>query len=195
MCIRDRTIHSPPSKPFVLETCCRVDPYNNSSLEGLYVSGGLLSTQCEAEGFRRITFHPDRPDVLSRWTVRIEASRASCPVLLSNGNAISEEELTDGRHAVTWKDPFPKPSYLFALVAGELRELRDSSTTASGRAVTLRLHVEEGAAPSTARPVFRRNGGRQVPRPGPPVTKLGRNCRMLPTGGSTKFGGRGTGPR
>ncbi|CAE07271.1 aminopeptidase N [Parasynechococcus marenigrum] len=141
------TIHSPPSKPFVLETCCRIDPYNNSSLEGLYVSGGLLSTQCEAEGFRRITFHPDRPDVLSRWTVRIEASRASCPVLLSNGNAISEEELTDGRHAVTWKDPFPKPSYLFALVAGELREIRDLYTTASGRAVTLRLHVEEGDEP------------------------------------------------
>ncbi|QNI50567.1 aminopeptidase N [Synechococcus sp. RS9915] len=143
------TIHSPPSKPFVLETCCRIDPYNNSSLEGLYVSGGLLSTQCEAEGFRRITFHPDRPDVLSRWTVRIEASRASCPVLLSNGNSISEEELTDGRHAVTWKDPFPKPSYLFALVAGELREIRDLYTTASGRAVTLRLHVEEGDEPYT----------------------------------------------
>ena len=143
------TIHSPPSKPFVLETCCRIDPYNNSSLEGLYVSGGLLSTQCEAEGFRRITFHPDRPDVLSRWTVRIEAPRASCPVLLSNGNAISEEELTDGRHAVTWKDPFPKPSYLFALVAGELREIRDLYTTASGRAVTLRLHVEEGDEPYT----------------------------------------------
>ncbi len=143
------TIHSPPSKPFVLETCCRIDPYNNSSLEGLYASGGLLSTQCEAEGFRRITFHPDRPDVLSRWTVRIEASRASCPVLLSNGNAIAEEELTDGRHAVTWKDPFPKPSYLFALVAGELREIRDLYTTASGRAVTLRLHVEEGDEPYT----------------------------------------------
>ena len=143
-------IPSPPDKPFVLETCCRIDPYNNSSLEGLYVSGGLLSTQCEAEGFRRITFHPDRPDVLSRWTVRIEASRASCPVLLSNGNAISEEELTDGRHAVTWKDPFPKPSYLFALVAGELREIRDLYTTASGRAVTLRLHVEEGDEPYTA---------------------------------------------
>ena len=144
------TIHSPPSKPFVLETCCRIDPYSNSSLEGLYASGGLLSTQCEAEGFRRISFHPDRPDVLSRWTVRIEADKSSCPVLLSNGNAISEEELTDGRHAVIWKDPFPKPSYLFALVAGELREIRDLYTTASGRAVTLRLHVEEGDEPYTA---------------------------------------------
>ena len=144
------TIASPPDEPFVLQICCRIDPYNNCSLEGLYASGGLLSTQCEAEGFRRITFHPDRPDVLSRWTVRIEASHASCPVLLSNGNAISEEEMADGRHAVTWEDPFPKPSYLFALVAGELREIRDSYITASGRAVTLRLHVEAGDEPYTA---------------------------------------------
>ena len=144
------SITSLPLEPFVLETCCRIDPYNNSSLEGLYASGGLLSTQCEAEGFRRITFHPDRPDVLSRWTVRIEAPRDTCPVLLSNGNAIAEEELGDGRHAVTWEDPYPKPSYLFALVAGDLREIRDQFTTASGRAVTLRLHVEEGDEPYTA---------------------------------------------
>ncbi len=144
------TIPAPPDKLFVLETCCRIDPYSNSSLEGLYASGGLLSTQCEAEGFRRITFHPDRPDVLSRWTVRIEADRSSCPVLLSNGNAVSKEDLADGRHAVTWEDPFPKPSYLFALVAGDLREIRDQFTTASGRAVTLRLHVEEGDEPFTA---------------------------------------------
>ena len=101
------TLDEPPQQPFVLETSCRIDPYNNSSLEGLYASGGLLSTQCEAEGFRRITFHPDRPDVLSRWTVRIEASRASCPVLLSNGNAIAQEELADGRHAVLGR-PLPQ---------------------------------------------------------------------------------------
>ena len=144
------TIHSPPSKPFVLETCCRIDPYSNSSLEGLYASGGLLSTQCEAEGFRRISFHPDRPDVLSRWTVRIEADKSSCPVLLSNGNAAGTEAVGSNRHAVTWVDPFPKPSYLFALVAGDLREIRDSFTTASGRTVTLRLHVEEGDEPYTA---------------------------------------------
>ena len=81
------TIPNVPDQPFVLETRCRLDPYSNSSLEGLYASGGLLSTQCEAEGFRRISLHPDRPDVLSRWQVRIEASRSSCPVLLSNGNA------------------------------------------------------------------------------------------------------------
>ena len=144
------TIHSPPSTPFVLETCCRIDPYSNSSLEGLYASGGLLSTQCEAEGFRRISFHPDRPDVLSRWTVRIEADTSSCPVLLSNGNAAGTEAVGSNRHAVTWVDPFPKPSYLFALVAGDLREIRDSFTTASGRTVTLRLHVEEGDEPYTA---------------------------------------------
>ena len=114
-----------PGQPFVLETRCRLDPYSNSSLEGLYASGGLLSTQCEAEGFRRISLHPDRPDVLSRWQVRIEANRSSCPVLLSNGNAVQEESVGGDRHAVTWDDPFPKPSYLFALVAGDLREIRD----------------------------------------------------------------------
>ena len=144
------TIPNVPGQPFVLETCCRLDPYSNSSLEGLYASGGLLSTQCEAEGFRRISLHPDRPDVLSRWQVRIEASRSSCPVLLSNGNAVQEESVGADRHAVTWDDPFPKPSYLFALVAGDLREIRDHYTTASGRQVTLRLHVEEGDEPFTA---------------------------------------------
>ena len=144
------TIPAPPDRSFVLETCCRIDPYSNSSLEGLYASGGLLSTQCEAEGFRRITFHPDRPDVLSRWTVRIEASQTHCPVLLSNGNAVGQEQVGADRHAVTWEDPFPKPSYLFALVAGDLREIRDSFNTASGRPVTLRLHVEAGDEPFTA---------------------------------------------
>ena len=144
------TIPNVPGQPFVLETRCRLDPYSNSSLEGLYASGGLLSTQCEAEGFRRISLHPDRPDVLSRWQVRIEASRTSCPVLLSNGNAVQEESVGADRHAVTWDDPFPKPSYLFALVAGDLREIRDHYTTASGRQVTLRLHVEEGDEPFTA---------------------------------------------
>ena len=144
------TIPNVPGQPFVLDTRCRLDPYSNSSLEGLYASGGLLSTQCEAEGFRRISLHPDRPDVLSRWQVRIEASRSSCPVLLSNGNAVQEESVGADRHAVTWDDPFPKPSYLFALVAGDLREIRDHYTTASGRQVTLRLHVEEGDEPFTA---------------------------------------------
>ena len=144
------TIPNVPGQPFVLETRCRLDPYSNSSLEGLYASGGLLSTQCEAEGFRRISLHPDRPDVLSRWKVRIEASRSSCPVLLSNGNAVHEQSIGSDRHAVTWDDPFPKPSYLFAMVAGDLMEIRDQYTTASGRQVTLRLHVEEEDEPFTA---------------------------------------------
>merc|ERR1711991_546663 len=144
------TVTGLPDRPFVLTTRCSIDPSNNTSLEGLYASGGMLTTQCEAEGFRRITFHPDRPDVLSRWRVRIEASRSSCPVLLSNGNAVQEESVGADRHAVTWDDPFPKPSYLFALVAGDLREIRDHYTTASGRQVTLRLHVEEGDEPFTA---------------------------------------------
>ena len=143
-------IAHPPSQPFVLESRVRIHPETNTTLEGLYVSGGLFTTQCEAEGFRRITFHPDRPDLLSRFRVRIEADRDSCPVLLSNGNCVDKGELKGGRHYVVWDDPFPKPSYLFALVAGRLEEVRDTFTTASGRAVQLRIHVEPGDAPYTA---------------------------------------------
>ncbi|WP_170953547.1 aminopeptidase N [Synechococcus sp. UW179A] len=145
-------IFEPPTQPFTLTTVSRLDPQANTSLEGLYESGGMLTTQCEAEGFRRITFHPDRPDVLSRYRVRIEADRTRFPVLLSNGNEISASALLadDSRHEVVWEDPFPKPSYLFALVAGDLREIRDHYVTASGRKVTLRLHVEAGDEPFTA---------------------------------------------
>ena len=145
-------IPSPPTQPFTLKTVSRLNPQANSSLEGLYESGGMLTTQCEAEGFRRITFHPDRPDVLSRYRVRIEADRARFPVLLSNGNEISASALADdaSRHEVVWEDPFPKPSYLFAVVAGDLREIRDHYATTSGRDVTLRLHVEAGDEPFTA---------------------------------------------
>jgi len=141
---------TPPQRPFVLESRVRITPHTNTTLEGLYVSGGLFTTQCEAEGFRRITFHPDRPDLLSRFRVRIEADRSSCPVLLSNGNGIEAGPLPDGRHYAVWDDPFPKPSYLFALVAGDLEEVRGSFITASGRPVALRLHVEPGDAPYTA---------------------------------------------
>jgi aminopeptidase N len=101
----------------------------------------MVTTQCEAEGFRRITYHPDRPDLLSRFRVRIEADRASCPVLLSNGNCIDSGSLPSDpasggeRHYAVWDDPFPKPSYLFALVAGQLEEVRDQFVTASGRSV------------------------------------------------------------
>ena len=143
-------ITKPPAGVFQLQSRVRIHPETNSTLEGLYASGGLFTTQCEAEGFRRITFHPDRPDLLSRFQVRIEADRASCPVLLSNGNCIETGDLDAGRHFAVWDDPFPKPSYLFALVAGQLEEVKDSFTTASGRAVALRIHVEPGDAPYTA---------------------------------------------
>jgi aminopeptidase N len=149
------TLHAPPQEPFRLTTRVRIHPHANTSLEGLYVSDGLFTSQCEAQGFRRITFHPDRPDVLSRFRVRIEADRAEAPVLLSNGNCLEQGLLpqstgSEGRHYAIWDDPFPKPSYLFALVAGRLKEVNDSFTTASGRAVRLRLHVEEGDEPYTA---------------------------------------------
>ncbi|MEB3170221.1 MAG: aminopeptidase N [Synechococcaceae cyanobacterium] len=146
----------PPREPFLLESRVRLHPQTNTTLEGLYLSGGLFTTQCEAEGFRRITFHPDRPDLLSRFRVRIEADRTRCPVLLSNGNCVDTGELPAdpatgaARHYAVWDDPFPKPSYLFALVAGRLEEVREQFTTASGRQVALRLHVEPGDAPYTA---------------------------------------------
>jgi aminopeptidase N len=146
----------PPQRPFVLESWVRIHPETNTTLEGLYLSCGLFTTQCEAEGFRRITFHPDRPDLLSRFRVRIEADRTSCPVLLSNGNCVETGALHADpatgaeRHYAVWDDPFPKPSYLFALVAGQLEEVREPFITASGRSVALRLHVEPGDAPYTA---------------------------------------------
>jgi len=146
---------APTQRPFVLASRVQIQPHSNTTLEGLYVSGGLFTTQCEAEGFRRITFHPDRPDLLSRFEVRIEADRDLCPVLLSNGNCIDTGILPatgEGplRHYAVWDDPFPKPSYLFALVAGDLEEVRGSFTTASGRPVALRLHVEHGDGATTA---------------------------------------------
>ena len=141
----------PPQRPFRLESLVRIHPETNSSLEGLYVSGGMVTSQCEAEGFRRITYHPDRPDLLSCFRVRIEADRLRCPVLLSNGNGIEAGPLEDpARHYAIWNDPFPKPSYLFALVAGTLEEVRDHFTTASGRQVALRIHVEPGDSAYTA---------------------------------------------
>jgi aminopeptidase N len=126
----------------VLETRCRIFPHNNTELEGLYLSSGNYCTQCEAQGFRKITFYPDRPDVMSVFTVRIEADRKHFPVLLSNGNAVASGELSHGRHWVQWRDPFPKPSYLFALVAGNLACSEDTFTTASGRTVALRIYTE-----------------------------------------------------
>ncbi len=123
----------------------RIHPEQNAALEGLYksggLSGGMYCTQCEAEGFRKITYYLDRPDVLARFTTTIIADDRY-PVLLSNGNSIGERKLADGRRSVTWQDPFPKPSYLFALVAGDLALLRDEFVTASGRRIELRIYSE-----------------------------------------------------
>jgi len=142
------TIASVP-EIFTLQTEVEIDPASNTALMGLYMSGGRFCTQCEAEGFRRITFFPDRPDVLSRYTVRIEAD-ATLRWLLSNGNLIESGELPGSRHFAVWEDPFPKPCYLFALVAGELDELADSFTTMSGREVALRIYVDPGQSARAA---------------------------------------------
>jgi aminopeptidase N len=126
-------------------TCeTEIDPQANTALEGLYISKGMFCTQCEAEGFRKITFYPDRPDVMARFRVRIEADRKTCPVLLSNGNPVTSGALPKGRHFAEWEDPHPKPAYLFALVAGDLVSHDDSFTTASGREVALKIYVRPG---------------------------------------------------
>ncbi|QYJ87685.1 aminopeptidase N [Shewanella mesophila] len=121
-----------------------LDPEANLALEGLYMSDGAYCTQCEAEGFRRITYFLDRPDVLATYDVRVEADKAAFPYLLSNGNKIDAGELENGRHFVCWQDPFPKPAYLFALVAGDFDLLSDSFTTKSGRDVALQVFVDKG---------------------------------------------------
>jgi aminopeptidase N len=138
------TLHHPPAA-FVLETEVEIDPAANTALDGLYMSGGRFCTQCEAEGFRKITWFADRPDVLSRYTVRLEAPIAFRR-LLSNGNLIDAGELPGDRHFAVWRDPFPKPCYLFALVAGELDVLEDRFVTASGRPVDLQIFVDPGMA-------------------------------------------------
>ena len=126
----------------VLKTEVNIHPANNLALEGLYLSGDFLLTQCEAQGFRKITWFPDRPDVMTAYRVTMEADRSEFPVLLSNGNRADAGELAGGRHWVRWEDPFPKPSYLFALVAGDLELVEDHFTTRSGRDVVLRIYVE-----------------------------------------------------
>ena len=128
---------------FTLEIITVIYPAANTSLEGLYRSSGNYCTQCEAEGFRKITYYPDRPDVLTRFTTRIEADKSACPVMLSNGNLVAQGELADNRHFAVWQDPFPKPSYLFALVAGQLVGIEEEFVTRSGRIVALKIFVEE----------------------------------------------------
>ncbi len=126
-----------------IETEVVIAPERNTQLQGLYASGGMLCTQCEAEGFRRITFFPDRPDVLTRYKVRMTADKARFPVLLANGDPIAQGDAEGGRHWAEWHDPFPKPSYLFALVAGDLVANRGTFTTMSGRDVQLGIWVRE----------------------------------------------------
>ena len=134
-----------PARPFTLETVTLCDPEANTALSGLYRSRDTYCTQCEPEGFRRITYFIDRPDALAVYTVRIEADAASAPVLLSNGNPVSAGAIPGtGRHFAVWHDPHPKPSYLFALVGGNLARVPDSFTTASGREVALNIYVEPG---------------------------------------------------
>lgn len=129
-------------KKFVLEIETVIAPAKNLTLEGLYLSDGMYCTQCEAEGFRRITYYLDRPDVMSVFTTKITADAQAYPVLLSNGNLVDSGECDDGRHWVLWSDPFKKPAYLFALVAGNLQSVDDSFTTMSGRNVALKIYVE-----------------------------------------------------
>jgi len=135
------TLHEVPDQ-FNLGIVTWIEPQNNTRLEGLYKSSGMFCTQCEAEGFRCITYFPDRPDVMARFRTRVEADKSRYPILLSNGNDVEKGDLADGRHFVTWEDPFPKPCYLFALVAGDLVEKRDSFNTMSGRDIDLRMYVE-----------------------------------------------------
>ncbi|MFC4238366.1 aminopeptidase N [Thalassospira xianhensis] len=133
-----------PGETFVVDIETQISPAANTRLEGLYVSQSAFCTQCEAEGFRRITYFPDRPDVMATYKVTIHADKANCPVLLSNGNLIDSGDLDGNRHFAVWEDPFPKPSYLFALVAGDLACVEDSFKTMSGRDVALRIFVEHG---------------------------------------------------
>ena len=138
------TIAQPPAGACELEIETVIDPSANSALMGLYRSGKTYCTQCEAEGFRRITYFPDRPDVMAVYTTRIEADKADAPVLLANGNRIETGDLPDGRHFAVWYDPHPKPSYLFALVGGTLAHVEDTFRTMSGRDVLLQVYVEPG---------------------------------------------------
>jgi aminopeptidase N len=138
------TLAQPPQRPFTLTIETIIDPSANTQLMGLYRSSGTYCTQCEAEGFRRITYFPDRPDVMAVYTTRIEADKGQAPILLANGNLIEHGDLPAGRHFAVWHDPFPKPSYLFAMVGGALGCVEDTFVTVSGRNVALKIYVEPG---------------------------------------------------
>src|SRR5258707_9986773 len=137
------TITQPPQRRFRLDIETVVDPSANTQLSGLYRSGAIYCTQCEAEGFRRITYFPDRPDVMAVYTTRIEAEKSEAPVLLANGNLTASGDVPGtSRHFAVWHDPFPKPSYLFALVGGRLARVSDSFTNMPGRKGALHIYVE-----------------------------------------------------
>lgn len=135
---------TPVAENFILEIETEIKPHLNQSLEGLYKSGEVFCTQNESEGFRKITYFLDRPDVMSRFTTTITADKKKYPVLLSNGNLIEKKDLAEGRHFVKWQDPFPKPCYLFALVAGNLGMIHDAFKTKSGRKIALQIYVDKG---------------------------------------------------
>jgi aminopeptidase N len=143
------TLH-PAAERFTVEITSRCSPEANSSLMGLYVSGDQLFTQCEAEGFRRITWFPDRPDVMAIYRVRLRADRKRYPLLLSNGNLVEQADLPEGRHEAVWEDPHPKPCYLFALVAGDFDCREQTETTRSNRPALLQVYSDRGARPRTA---------------------------------------------
>ena len=140
------TLFAPPAK-FTLDIVTEIAPAENTALEGLYMSNGIYCTQCEPEGFRCITYFLDRPDNLARFETRVEADKKTAPVLLSNGNLVDCGDLDGGRHFALWRDPFPKPSYLFALVAGDLGHINDTYTTLTGRKIDLFIYVEHGNEP------------------------------------------------
>ncbi|XP_013636458.1 PREDICTED: puromycin-sensitive aminopeptidase isoform X1 [Brassica oleracea var. oleracea] len=152
---RHLTLPSPPAEEsFVLEIDTEIYPHKNTSLDGLYKSSGNFCTQCEAEGFRKITFYQDRPDIMAKYTCRVEADKSLYPVLLSNGNLISQGDIEGGRHFALWEDPFKKPCYLFALVAGQLASRDDTFTTRSGREVSLKIWTPAEDLPKTAHAMY-----------------------------------------
>jgi aminopeptidase N len=150
------TIRGPLPDRFVLETLVRIEPDRNTQLSGLYKSADGYFTQCEAQGFRRITFFPDRPDVMARYTCTVEADAQCFPQLLSNGNLVATGQGEAGRHWAKWQDPFAKPCYLFALVAAKLDVLEDRFTTRSGRKVRCAVYVEPGTSSTSAAMRWRR---------------------------------------
>ncbi|XP_038874593.1 puromycin-sensitive aminopeptidase [Benincasa hispida] len=151
---RHLTILSPPTGSFTLEIVNEICPQNNTSLEGLYKSTGNFCTQCEAEGFRKITFYQDRPDIMAKYTCRIEADKSLYPVLLSNGNLVDQGDLEGGKHYALWEDPFKKPCYLFALVAGKLVSRDDVFITRSGRKISLKIWTPAEDLPKTEHAMY-----------------------------------------